>query len=316
MSEIPQSHPDQGELRTDFLGRMVVLTPGRAGRPHDFAPTMPVKKTPPADCYFCPGNESKTPPEIARVDDPAQKGAWLCRSFPNKFPAFSGAWPKAHGLHEVVVETPRHEQTLSQLSDSQLSQYLGLVVRRLRAHARERKSKVTFVFKNEWEGAGASLEHTHTQLVALPEVPPAIKQMEKACKTNCPFCLLSIDDRYPKIVPDGQFLWLTPFAPRFNYESWIVPRNHVASMTDLDENSLSDLARVLGKALRAQDACLNYAPYNILFYLAPYKQKNFHFHIELAPRIAKWAGFEMGSGVVMNSVRPEFAAEELRKQIQ
>lgn len=361
----PNGTPEANELRTDFLGRSVVLTPHRASRPHDFTPAPPVKKQDPSTCYFCPGNEHLTPPEIDRAEadaipagasgaalkragDPAAgpapgspprrastpaagpahgaapkratpaagRGPWQMRVFPNKFPAFSKTSPAAYGVHEILVETPHHEQTLSQLSDGQLAQYLGMVARRLRAHARDRKIKCTVVFKNEWAEAGASLEHTHTQLVGMPAVPDALRQQVKLCKTACPFCLLGIDDKYPKILSSGPFLLLAPYAPRFNHETWIVPKSHSASLTDLDEQGLFDLAHVLGAALRAQDVMLGYPPYNLLFHLAPHGQKNFHFHIEICPRMAKWAGFEFGAGVVMSSVKPEWTAEEYKAQMK
>ncbi len=315
LSTSPTNAAESNELRTDFLGRQVVLTPRRADRPHDFAAVVPQKKTPPSECYFCPGNENKCPPEIDRIDGPG-KNSWACRTFSNKFPAFSKSNPAAYGAHEILVETPHHVLTLSQLTDTQLTQYLTLMVRRLRSHARDKKIKCTIVFKNEWEDAGASLEHTHTQMVGMPLIPAALKKEEKMCKTNCPFCLLSIDDHFPKILASGPYLWLAPFAPRFNYETWIVPKAHSANLTDLDEAALADLAHVLGVALRTQDATLGYPPYNLLFHLAPHHQKNFHFRIELCPRLSKWAGFEHDAEVVMNSVKPEWTASEYRAKLQ
>jgi UDPglucose--hexose-1-phosphate uridylyltransferase len=190
------------------------------------------------------------------------------------------------------------------------------MVRRLRAHARDKKIKATIVFKNEWADAGASLEHTHTQLVGMPTVPASLKKEEKLCKSACPFCLLAIDDHYSKIISSGHFLLLAPFAPRFNHETWIVPKSHTANLTDLDEKALAELAHVLGVALRTQDATLGYPPYNLLFHLSPHSQKNFHFRIEICPRLAKWAGFEHAAEVVMNSVKPEWTASEYKSKLQ
>ncbi len=109
---------------------------------------------------------------------------------------------------------------------------------------------------------------------------------------------------------------LAPYAPRFNNETWIVPRAHTASITDLDETAISDLAALLLRALQVQDAELNYPAYNILWHVAPHRSKNFHFHIEICPRQAKWAGFEYGTEIVMNSIKPEWTAAQYRERIR
>ncbi|VVB57712.1 Uncharacterised protein [uncultured archaeon] len=310
---------DKHELRTDFLGRSVVLAPSRSARPHDFEPHVPAKKSDAASCYFCPRNEHTTPPEIERVGldgafraPPArgspQTSEWRARVFPNAYPAFSKTFSKAYGVHEVVVETPDHSKTLSQLDEAGFSRWLGLLARRLRAHEKDRKLKYTVIFKNEWAAAGASLEHTHTQLVGMGLVPATIKREQKLCKSSCPFCLLSVDDKFLKIIEDGPFLAMAPYAPRFNHEVWVVPRAHTASLVDLDETAITALGRTVRSILRAQDACLNYPAYNLIFHVAPLREKNFHFHIEICPRIGQWAGFEMGFDMQMNSVRPEETA--------
>jgi len=306
------SQVEPNELRSDFLGRSAVLTPRRASRPHDFIPQMPQKKSS-EGCYFCPGNEKLTPPEIDRME---KGGKWSVRVFPNKFPAFTKNSPKAYGAHEVIVETPDHAKTLSQISEPQMLDYLLMVAKRLRAHSRDKKLKYTCVFKNEWQDAGASLEHSHTQLVAMDSVPAIIKKEEKLSKAHCPFCTLSIDDNYPKIENTGPFVWLAPYAPRFNNEIWIVPRAHMPSLAEMDEKSTADLASVLLRALKVQDALLNYPAYNILFHLAPLRGKDFHFHIEICPRQSKWAGFEFGSEIVMNSVKPEWTAADCKEKLR
>ena len=145
MTSVPMAEPESNEYRSDFLGRCVVLTPRRSSRPHDFVPCVPGKTSLPAQCFFCPGNESKTPPEIERVKAPGTS-EWLARVFPNKFPAFGKSFKSAYGTHEVIVETPDHSKTLSQLDEAAFARYLGLVARRLRAHAHDKKMKYTFIF--------------------------------------------------------------------------------------------------------------------------------------------------------------------------
>ena len=307
------STSEPNEFRCDFLGRCAVLTPRRSFRPHDFSPQMPQKKSDPLTCFFCPGNEKLTPPEIDRTE---RNGKWQVRAFPNKFPAYSKSSPGAYGAHEVIVEIPDHAKTLSQVSQDAMNDYLLMVAKRLRAHARDKKIKYTAIFKNEWLEAGASLEHTHTQLVAMDSVPAIIKKQEKLAKAHCPFCMLAIDDKYPKIDNGGPYVLLAPYAPRFNNEMWIVPRAHTASITDMDETAISDLAALLLRALQAQDAELNYPAYNIVWHVAPHRSKNFHFHIEICPRTAKWAGFEYGTEIVMNSVKPEWTAAQYKERLR
>ena len=313
MASEDKQDPTAPQLRTDFLGRSVVLTPSRLWRPLDFMARQPVKHIAPADCVFCPGNEHKTPVEIERVrtadgkSGPGGSG-WLARIFPNAFPAFDKRSKSAYGVHEVIVETPDHSLTLSQLDEAGFMRYLSLIAKRLRVHAHDKKLKAVAVFKNEWADAGASLEHTHSQLLAMGTIPASIKKEQKVCKSHCPFCLLSIDDRFEKIIDMGPFLAVAPYAPRFNHEVWIVPRAHTASLTDLDETAMAALAKTLRAVLRAQDASLGYPAYNLLFHLAPLREKEYHFRIEITPRLAHWAGFELGSEVVMNSVNPKETA--------
>ncbi|MFH0927051.1 MAG: DUF4921 family protein [Candidatus Micrarchaeota archaeon] len=301
----------QGEIRTDFFGRTAIVTPARGMRPHDFKAEVPKKKTKPSDCFFCPGNEKLTPTEIDRTPIVGGKG-WQNRCFPNKFPALSPIWGRAYGFHEVIVETPVHAQTLSQLNQKQFVQYLEMVKKRLEFHSKNKKLKFASVFKNEWEEAGASLEHTHTQIVAMPFVPDYTLQQQKVCKKNCPFCKMKKDRKYSKIWQNASFILLCPYVPKYKYEMWIVPKKHIGSILDMGKKELEGLAEILSCALKTQDAYLNYPPYNILYHLSPFREKGYHMHISITPRLAKWAGFEHQTGVIMNSVRPETSAEEYK----
>jgi len=301
----------EGEIREDFLGRVAILAPGRAKRPHDFKAEVPKKTTPKSKCFFCPGNENLTPPEIERTSLPSKKG-WQNRVFSNKFPALNKGWHRAYGMHEVLVETPEHSKTLSQLSENEIFLYLKMAAKRLKAHAKDKKIKYTSIFKNEWEAAGASLEHTHTQLVGMPFVPPYVKQQQKACKKPCHFCSINKNKKFPKIYSNSNFTLLCPYVSKYKYELWIVPKKHIGSIVDMDDKTLLLLAQILSIALKTQDSYLGYPPYNILFHLSPHHSKGFHMHLSITPRIAKWAGFEHQTGVIMNSVRPEIAAEEYK----
>lgn len=308
------------EIRVDFLGRVVILTPSRALRPHELGssaahplPSSP-PSSPPSSCFFCPGNEHMTPPEIARVQSDDKK-SWLLRCFPNAFPALSKNFPKAFGIHEIIVETPVHNQRLSELGEGEIARYLLFLSSRLRAHLSFRKIKSIALFKNDGPAAGASIVHSHTQLIGLPFIPPNLKLLQKVCKSSCPFCLLDADEHYLKIISDGQFLAVAPWAPCFNHEVWIVPKAHIPSIADLDEHAIGLLAKMLRQILRAQDSILNFPSYNLIFHIAPLRHKNFHFFIQLCPRIGQWAGFEIGFRAFMNSIMPQDTALLYREWI-
>ncbi|MEM4137519.1 MAG: hypothetical protein QXV64_00820 [Candidatus Anstonellaceae archaeon] len=305
----------EGEIRRDFFGRTVIITPSRAFRPHDFKVNKPKKNQDPSKCFFCPGNENLTPPEIDRTPLEGKEG-WLNRVFPNKFPAVHQNWKKAYGFHEVLVETPDHFKTLSDLTTIELYLYLKMIQKRLLARKKDKKIKYPSVFKNEWEEAGASLEHTHTQLVFLPFVPDYIKTQQKVLSKNCEFCKISKNKKFPKIYQTKNFWFLAPFVPKYKFETWILPKKHIASIIDLSDSLLEELASILSIALKTQDSYLNYPPYNILYHFAPYNIKNFHFHISLTPRLAKWAGLEHQTGVILNSISPQFVATEYKLNLK
>ncbi|MCX8163158.1 MAG: hypothetical protein N3D10_01240 [Candidatus Micrarchaeota archaeon] len=305
----------EGEIRRDFFGRTAIITPSRAFRPHDFVPTKPTKKQDPSKCFFCPGNENLTPPEIDRTTLEGQS-VWLNRVFPNKFPAVSENWAKAYGFHEVLVETPDHFKTLSDLSTKEIYFYLKMIQKRVLARSKNKKLKYPSVFKNEWEAAGASLEHTHTQLVFLPFVPDYVKIQQKVLSKNCPLCKIAKNKKFPQIYSSKNFWFLAPFVPKYKFETWILPKKHIASILDLNDELLKELAKILLIAIRTQDSYLGYPPYNILYHFAPYRVKNFHFHISLTPRIAKWAGLEHQTGVILNSASPNLVANEYKLNLK
>jgi len=294
------------EVRKDFLGRKVVITVVRKDRPHDeAAPQKKPKTTPPEKCYFCPGNEHLTPPEIGRIE---KGGKWEVRCFPNKFPAFCQESRKAYGRHEVIVETPDHQKTLSELSVENLFDYLSMVKRRMAAAEQDPKIEYVCVFKNEGKEAGASLEHSHTQLVGMPFVPEYVKKFQKKMAK-----LEKLKANMGKMIyaENGGFFALCPKTSRFHFESWISSKEKAASISELDDDRLRALASVLKQALVATDAATNYAPYNIVYMNAPKGEKEFPFHIQILPRIGIWAGFELGTEVIMTSEIPEESAKVL-----
>lgn len=289
----------------DVLGRLVVQTLARASRPHDSPQARAVKIVPPEKCFFCPGNEHLTPPEISRLE---REGKWIARCFPNKFPAFSRDCERAYGRHEVIVETPDHSKTLSELPAEHLRDYLSMLCSRMLDSAADPRLKYTGVFKNEGKDAGASLEHSHTQLVGMEFVPKHVQKIGKKASA-----IAALPQKQAKSVfyKNGSFAALCPKGSRFMHETWIVPLFPAHSLSALDGSQLLLLAQALKSSLAALDALTGFAPYNILFHSAPHGEKDFTFHIQILPRLAHWAGFEFGTEIVMSSAVPKASAKLL-----
>lgn len=300
------------EIRKDFLGREVIIALNRGKRPQEFVCQKHVKTTPPEKCFFCPGNEHLTPPEIDRIE--SAPGKWQIRCFPNKFAAVSKAWKKAYGSHEIIVETPDHQKTLSELDEGNIFNAIEMFCRRVRAAAEDPKTKYAMLFKNEGLEGGASLEHTHCQLVTLPRVPPLVKKESRKFKEGkCALCKSIEKERRRTFFEDANFVAYMPKASRFHFETWVVPKRHARSILDLTEAERRSLATALKVMLGKLDQHVGYPPYNMVFHTAPFDNSPFHFHIELLPRLSKLAGFEFGTEMIMNSLPPEMAADEFRK---
>ena len=294
------------EVRKDAIGRKVVITAVRGARPHDHAPCeRAAKAVLPEKCFFCPGNENLTPPEIDRIE---RNGKWEIRCFPNKFPAFSAESKKAYGRHEVIVETPEHQKTLSELSEENLFDYLSMVKRRMADAASDPRLAYTIVFKNEGKAGGASLEHSHTQLVGMPFVPDYIKKLaKKAGKIN----RMRKKPLKNVFAQNAHFFAVCPKAPRYHFETWIAPVSDANSLVALPDEQLRALASILKSVLTAFDASTGFGPYNIIFHSAPHAGGAFPFHLEVVSRLSTWAGFELGTEVVMVSELPEMSAKIL-----
>lgn len=297
------------EVRKDYLGRMVALSVSRASRPHDAPKVRAQKVVLPEKCYFCPGNEHLTPPEIDRIE---KEGKWEIRCFPNKFPAFHESSKKAYGRHEVIVETPNHQQTLSDLSAENLKDYLAMVKRRMEAALQDPRLKYASVFKNEGAAAGASLEHSHTQLVAMEFVP---KYVQKIAKKAAAFSKMGKKEKKTTFFQNKSFFAFCPKASRFPFEVWIAPSEPVNSLLDLSDAQLLSLAEALKAVLGALDSESGYKPYNIVYHSGPKGESKFPFHLEILPRHSLWAGFEFATEVTMTSSVPADCAKTLGGRI-
>lgn len=305
------------ELRKDYiLDRWVVINPHRGKRPHELAPAD-VKQN--GACNFCPGNESQTPPEIGRIP---QNGGWKVRWFDNLYSAVKPegspvetthnrffAFASAFGFHQVIVETPRHDRQLSDMSADDIADVFHTYARVVANLESKDKVRYVSVFKNHGLYGGTSLVHSHSQAIALAKVPPAVEEKLSAMRKfiQCPYCAIveAESKGARKCFENEQFLAFAPYASRFNYEVWVFPKKHISRLEDVDFRSLSEIVRSVLRKIKQFD-------YNLLVFYGP-KGEDFHFHVEICPRIAMWAGFEFQSGFIINSVAPEEAAAFYRE---
>ncbi|MBI2141413.1 DUF4931 domain-containing protein [Candidatus Woesearchaeota archaeon] len=315
------------ELRKDYiLDRWVILAPSRKKRPRDFIRQPAAVSASTNVCAFCRGNEKLTPPEIGQVS--GENGNWSMRWFPNLFPAVEESGQKepstdntfytfaaAYGSHEVIVETPIHERQLWDFTSSELEQLLRVYVRRIEELGKRAGIKYVAVFKNHGSEAGTSLVHSHTQVASINILPPLIAAEAAAIKKypHCPYCSIINSEKgsYRRCFENSHAVAFTPYASRFNFEIWIFPKRHFRQLADAAADELHGISEILASVLHKQKE-LN-APYNyVLHYLPAAEEGNFHFHIEVQPRLSVWAGFEFNTDIIINSVTPEDAARFYR----
>jgi len=311
------------ELRKDYiLDRYVLISSARGKRPHQFAEKI-VEAAEPQGCFFCPGNENLTPDEIMRIPD--GKGGWKIRVFPNKFAAveLEGSYgirtdnkyytfSSGYGKHEVIAETPDHFKQLSDLSEEEIKEVLGVYVNRINAISKINGIKYVSVFKNHGNDAGTSIVHSHTQVVGLNLVPSLVQDELDVIKKypSCPYCELIQNEKKSdrRCFENDNFVAFTPYASRFHYEIWVFPKNHLKSITLMNEYMLFDLAKTM-KQILVKLKEIN-AQYNYVLHY--HNDDAYHFHIEVLPRMAIWAGFEYATNMAINSVSPEDAAKFYR----
>ncbi len=326
------------ELRKDpITGRWVIIATDRAKRPSDFSrETVELKGA--GFCPFCPGNELKTPPEVLAYRDGggANQPGWRLRVIPNKFPALrvegdldrqgEGLYDKMNGIgaHEVIIETPDHMLSLADLAEKQVSDVFWAFRERILDLKKDRRLRYILVFKNHGEGAGATLEHTHSQLIALPVVPKRVLEEIEGSKRyydfkeRCVYCDITRQEAESGtriVLETEQYLVIAPYAARFPFETWVVPRRHSSHFEDTDNADIQKLAWVVRATIRKLDKVLDRPPYNMVLHTAPVQEgamPHYHWHLELMPRLTKVAGFERGSGFFINPTPPEEAASFLR----
>jgi len=326
------------ELRKDpIIGRWVIISTERGRRPSSFQ-SVPQKNAAKM-CPFCPGHENNTPPEIMAYrkqgTEPNQPG-WTLRVIPNKFPALivegalnrepKGIYDKMYGIgaHEVIIETPEHAHDIVDMTDEQVRDILWAYRERMADLERDIRLKYILVFKNHGAASGASLEHAHSQLIATPIIPKRVAEELEGSKRyfdfkeRCIYCDIvrqEITDQ-ERIVKDfDSFITIQPFASRFPFETWLIPKAHQSSYLEMSDSQYLVLARCLKDTLLRLKLALNDPPFNYIIHTRPVSKKYheyYHWHIEIIPKLTKVAGFEWGSGFYINPTKPEEAAEFLR----
>lgn len=298
------------------------------------------------DCPFCEGHESRTPNEIYAVrDDSAPNGpGWKLRVIPNINPILKiegeldkfgvGVYDMVSGIgaNEVIVETPKHIENFFELAEDQISLVLRTYRQRIDDLHKDKRMRYILIFKNHGRLAGAStMIHTHSDLIALPATPVRVKQKLGGAKEyygykeRCLFCdimqqEIEMGDRL--IFQSDKFVVVAPYASRFPFEILILPKRHTYSYKFIDEEEISDLAGVLKKACQTMYDILDDPPYNLILCDSPNLlpkakywstiKSDFHWHIEITPRLYRTTGFELGTGFYINRIAPEKAAGMLR----
>ena len=336
------------ELRKDpIVNRWVIIAAERGRRPSDFKAEAETPKS--EGCPFCEGNEAKTPAEIFALRDPGPPNSpgWRVRVVPNKFPALaiegelvrSGIGRLDHmtgiGAHEVIIESPRHSDDLPTMTAGQVVDVLCTYAQRTCDLRRDERVRHMMVFRNYQAQAGASLSHPHSQLIALPFIPQLVKEKLASArehylrKERCIFCdLLEQELASPErvIYRNDHFVVLSPFAARFPFSVEIYPLEHCHDFVMMDSTKQYALADVLQYILQQYKTTLPDPAYNMTLQTSPSTSPrpgrpdywgtiayDYHWHLELFPRLTKMAGFEWGTGCYINPVSPEAAAEYLRE---
>jgi UDPglucose--hexose-1-phosphate uridylyltransferase len=336
------------EIRKDPASRTwVVIAPGRSKRPVEFDEEKAVAAAAPhidPDCPLCFGHEDQTPPAVFELWPPGAAAAdarWHTRVVGNKYPALEPVVELAHfgvgdfyvgltgvGAHEVIVETPFHGEHLATMSHDSIRQVVRTYAERYRFWRNDPRIAYILIFKNWGQAAGASLVHSHSQLVATPVMPPRVsEELEEARRyfryhRQCLYCKtleVELADPSRVVYSNEHFVVHAAYAARFPYELRITPRRHAAALDELSDEEAEGFADALGVMTRSLYRNLGDPPYNYLVHAAPLRTPGllyYHWHVEVIPRLAQPAGFEWGSGIYINTVAPEQAAAELREAIE
>lgn len=335
------------ELRKDpIIGRWVIIATERAKRPDQFSP--PAEGPAEGECPFCEGNEDHTPAEISAIrgnNSPKNGPGWQVRVVPSIRPMLriegelerrgEGIYDMMNGIgaHEVVIETPQHINNIADLDVEQLCRVFGIYISRIVDLGNDKRFKYVLVFKNHgWAAGGGRIKHSRSQLVATPVTPKRVKEELAGAKRyfdyheRCIFCDVvrqELDAKDRLIIDIDGFIAIVPFASRFPFEIWILPKKHSCDFVNLSGEHLWQLAKILKVALSKLKTGLQDPPFNFIIHTAPFRrpksgywktiEEDYHWHIEIMPRLTRVAGFEWGTGFYICPLLPENAAGFLRE---
>ncbi|MBU1700051.1 MAG: DUF4931 domain-containing protein [Candidatus Eisenbacteria bacterium] len=326
------------EFRQNLATReWVIIARESSLKPEDFTPPLRGPQDPiphrRSDCPFCPGNEAATPTSVFTL---STNDHWSLRVVPNKFAALSeaqdhtaineGCFLKAggYGIAEVVIETPRHDLTIASMEDSEVARIVQAYKTRALSMEAKPDIRLVTIFRNYGPLAGTSIEHPHSQLIATPIVPPHVDDpIQKAREyfrdnKHCVFCAILEEElsQSVRILDQNEhFVAFCPFASHTPFETRIYPKRHAPSFTLISEDEVTAFARILQRTMARIHLCLGVPNYNYLIRSAPAGNGDadeYHWYFVVLPRITTPAGFEIGTGIFVNSVPPEMAAAYLR----
>jgi len=327
--------PYTPELRKDIITReWAIIARGRSRRPTEVRPEPPPPPSQPGPCPFCPGNEGASETLLTIPDGPT---GWRVRVVRNKYPALIAGAQAQHtergiydavsgtGSHEVVIESPEHWPDLWQMPVSQVAAVLDAYRQRFLQLREDPQLRYVLVFRNHGPGAGASVLHPHSQLIATPVVPHYIEAELDGIKhyweyiERCPYCAIVEQEQQSRermVIENERFIAVAAFAGRYPFETWIIPRRHESQFFNISPEERDDFAAVLRELLGRLAGALNYPSYNYAIHtdvLQSAEQSSFHWHLEIFPRITTPGGFELGSDLYINTTPPEDAATALRE---
>ena len=281
-----------------------------------------------------------TPPEVFAYRNPGSPPdtpGWNLRVVPNKYPALvnqgdgtaskDGVYESMAGLgvHEVIIESPDHVVNVEALSERQFAAVLRAYRERMLELRKDNRWRSILIYKNQGASAGATLEHVHSQLVALAAVPKEILEeivgARKFYESNgrCIYCEMirrETDGGERLVAGHERWVALCPYAARFPFETWIMPKAHAPYFERSSDQDLADLTHCLRDALARLNRVLDHPPFNYLIHSNPWdgaETRHYHWHIEIFPKLVQVAGFEWGSGMFINPVAPEDTARLLRQ---
>lgn len=330
------------QLRRDpIIGRWIIVRYDEIKTPVDYYAEAVQKKRSGKMCPFCVGNEDITPPEIFVDRTPGSQPnepGWNLRVIANKFPALRvegdlerkgiDIYDQMNGVgaHEVIIETPEHEKDIPDLSLQEVSKIILAYKQRCIDLKKDKRFEYILIFKNHGLNAGASLEHSHSQLIALPIVPKKIKEALRGAekyygfKERCVYCDIMRQELREKerlVTQNERFIAFSPFFSCTPFETWIMPKEHKSHFCGIREEAIDDLAAILKDTLGRLKKVLTDPPFNFIINTAPIQNDQelvyYHWHIQILPKLTKSAGFEWGTGFYINPSPPEQAAKFLRE---